>query len=184
MIVQANCWTFKYALQNQWINYIFVSGIKKNSSNFSCYFVSEKQTQRLQTSPTNTCDVNFIWNVCSLLRWYLTDAFWSSNLWWRSQTKEHHNQNLCSKYKRYKLHFCRTIIQYQVCKFFLFNNCHISWQLLYQLDCKRRILLTGTPIQNDLQEFYALIDFTNPGVLGSSTGICLFWCCDIGDLDL
>lgn len=28
-------------------------------------------------------------------------------------------------------------------------------------------MLTGTPIQNDLKEFYTLIDFVNPGILGS-----------------
>lgn len=28
-------------------------------------------------------------------------------------------------------------------------------------------LFQGTPIQNDLQEFYALIEFVNPGILGS-----------------
>lgn len=28
-------------------------------------------------------------------------------------------------------------------------------------------MITGTPIQNDLQEFYALIDFVNPNILGS-----------------
>ncbi|XP_009901265.2 DNA repair and recombination protein RAD54B [Dryobates pubescens] len=38
---------------------------------------------------------------------------------------------------------------------------------LTALSCERRILLTGTPIQNDLQEFYALIEFVNPGILGS-----------------
>ncbi|EMP42252.1 DNA repair and recombination protein RAD54B [Chelonia mydas] len=38
---------------------------------------------------------------------------------------------------------------------------------LVSLSCERRIILTGTPIQNDLQEFYALIEFVNPGILGS-----------------
>ncbi|NXE76915.1 RA54B protein, partial [Cochlearius cochlearius] len=38
---------------------------------------------------------------------------------------------------------------------------------LASLSCERRIILTGTPIQNDLQEFYALIEFVNPGILGS-----------------
>ncbi|XP_035239917.1 DNA repair and recombination protein RAD54B [Anguilla anguilla] len=36
------------------------------------------------------------------------------------------------------------------------------------LACVRRVILTGTPVQNDLQEFYSIIEFVNPGVLGSS----------------
>ncbi|KAJ8004937.1 hypothetical protein DPEC_G00141470 [Dallia pectoralis] len=36
------------------------------------------------------------------------------------------------------------------------------------LSCTRRVILTGTPVQNDLQEFYAIIEFVNPGILGSS----------------
>ncbi|XP_061144177.1 DNA repair and recombination protein RAD54B [Syngnathus typhle] len=40
---------------------------------------------------------------------------------------------------------------------------------LSSLSCTRRVILTGTPVQNDLQEFYAIIDFVNPGILGSST---------------
>lgn len=47
------------------------------------------------------------------------------------------------------------------------NNSIRTSVLLNQLDIKARILLTGTPIQNDLQEYYALIDFVNPGILGS-----------------
>uniref|UniRef100_M3XIU9 RAD54 homolog B n=1 Tax=Latimeria chalumnae TaxID=7897 RepID=M3XIU9_LATCH len=39
---------------------------------------------------------------------------------------------------------------------------------LLSLPCERRIILTGTPVQNDLQEFYAIIEFVNPGILGSS----------------
>lgn len=37
---------------------------------------------------------------------------------------------------------------------------------LAQLSTKRRLILTGTPVQNDLAEFFALIDFVNPGLLG------------------
>lgn len=38
---------------------------------------------------------------------------------------------------------------------------------LASLPVKRRVLLTGTPMQNDLEEFYAMVDFTNPGILGT-----------------
>ena len=38
--------------------------------------------------------------------------------------------------------------------------------LLCSLSTKRRILVTGTPIQNDLMEFFNTVDFVNPGVFG------------------
>ncbi|GMH53330.1 hypothetical protein TL16_g01427, partial [Triparma laevis f. inornata] len=38
---------------------------------------------------------------------------------------------------------------------------------LNSLKCRRRILLSGTPMQNDLEEFFAMVDFTNQGVLGT-----------------
>ncbi|KAF2858677.1 hypothetical protein K470DRAFT_250840 [Piedraia hortae CBS 480.64] len=34
------------------------------------------------------------------------------------------------------------------------------------LNTDRRIILSGTPIQNDLAEFYTMVDFVNPGSLG------------------
>lgn len=34
-------------------------------------------------------------------------------------------------------------------------------------------MLTGTPIQNDLQELFALSDFCNPGVLGTYSRLLL-----------
>ncbi|KAF3682006.1 DNA repair and recombination protein RAD54 [Capsicum annuum] len=39
---------------------------------------------------------------------------------------------------------------------------------LAALACKRRVLLSGTPMQNDLEEFYAMVNFTNPGILGDA----------------
>ncbi|KAI9104828.1 P-loop containing nucleoside triphosphate hydrolase protein [Phlyctochytrium arcticum] len=38
---------------------------------------------------------------------------------------------------------------------------------LNQLNAKRRVILSGTPIQNDLTEYFALLSFAIPDVLGS-----------------
>lgn len=38
--------------------------------------------------------------------------------------------------------------------------------VLQQCRARKRVLLTGTPIQNDLEELFALVDFVNPGYLG------------------
>lgn len=39
-------------------------------------------------------------------------------------------------------------------------------QALRTLHCPKRVILTGTPIQNNMEEFFALVDFVNPGYLG------------------
>ncbi|XP_076281354.1 DNA repair and recombination protein RAD54B isoform X2 [Lasioglossum baleicum] len=49
------------------------------------------------------------------------------------------------------------------------NNDIKAAKILSNMNCKRKILLSGTPMQNDLQEFFALIDFVNPGILGTSS---------------
>lgn len=41
-----------------------------------------------------------------------------------------------------------------------------AMKTLESFNIRRKILLTGTPIQNDLTEFYTMANFTNPGILG------------------
>lgn len=40
---------------------------------------------------------------------------------------------------------------------------------LMSLPAKKRVLLSGTPMQNELGEFFNMVDFCNPGVLGSAS---------------
>ncbi len=42
-----------------------------------------------------------------------------------------------------------------------------SAQAIKALNTSRRVILSGTPIQNDLSEFYVMVDFVNPDLLGS-----------------
>ncbi|SCU80371.1 LAME_0B02806g1_1 [Lachancea meyersii CBS 8951] len=43
----------------------------------------------------------------------------------------------------------------------------LTFTSLNSIDCPRRVILSGTPIQNDLSEYFALLNFSNPGLLGS-----------------
>lgn len=48
------------------------------------------------------------------------------------------------------------------------NSENQTYQALNGLNAKRRILLSGTPIQNDLLEYFSLVHFVNGGILGTA----------------
>lgn len=48
------------------------------------------------------------------------------------------------------------------------NADSLTFKALQAIKVKRRIILSGTPIQNDLTEYFALLDFANPNLLGSA----------------
>lgn len=48
------------------------------------------------------------------------------------------------------------------------NQDNQTYQALNGLNAKRRVILSGTPIQNDLTEYFSLLNFTCPGSLGTT----------------
>ncbi|KAL0241532.1 hypothetical protein GEMRC1_006767 [Eukaryota sp. GEM-RC1] len=42
-----------------------------------------------------------------------------------------------------------------------------TYQTLTSFSTRRKIILTGTPMQNNMSEFFALVDFVNPCILGT-----------------
>lgn len=47
------------------------------------------------------------------------------------------------------------------------NGDSLTFNALNALNVKRRVILSGTPIQNDLSEYFSLLNFANPGLLGT-----------------
>ncbi|XP_059099415.1 DNA repair and recombination protein RAD54-like isoform X1 [Tigriopus californicus] len=48
------------------------------------------------------------------------------------------------------------------------NSENQTYQALMNLKARRRVLLSGTPIQNDLLEYFSLVHFVNEGILGTA----------------
>jgi len=47
------------------------------------------------------------------------------------------------------------------------NSANQTYRMLSSLNVKRRVILSGTPVQNDLSEYFSLLNFANPGLLGT-----------------
>jgi DNA repair and recombination RAD54-like protein len=80
---------------------------------------------------------------------------------------------LIISYETFRIHVDRFKGRADACDLLICDEAHrlkneatLTNQALASLPCRRRILLSGTPMQNDLEEFYAMVDFTNPGILG------------------
>lgn len=46
------------------------------------------------------------------------------------------------------------------------NSDNQTYQALNAMNAQRRVLISGTPIQNDLLEYFSLVHFVNAGILG------------------
>lgn len=61
-------------------------------------------------------------------------------------------------------------------------NSKLAITLMKEYRIKRRLLLTGTPLQNNLQEMWALMNFLVPGVFGSGEGFEEWFCKPFGGM--
>ncbi|KAL5788356.1 hypothetical protein ACOSP7_005305 [Xanthoceras sorbifolium] len=83
-------------------------------------------------------------------------------------------QVLIVSYETFRMHSSK-FSQSDSCDLLICDEAHrlkndqtLTNRALAALSCKRRILLSGTPMQNDLEEFFAMVNFTNPGILGDA----------------
>lgn len=52
------------------------------------------------------------------------------------------------------------------------NSDNQTYQALNAMSAQRRVLISGTPIQNDLLEYFSLVHFVNAGILGEQRCKC------------
>ncbi len=86
---------------------------------------------------------------------------------------KHPSQVLIISYETFRIHAER-FQKSGTCDLLICDEAHrlkndqtLTNKALGSMHCKRRILLSGTPLQNQLQEFYSMVNFCNPDLLGS-----------------
>ena len=61
-----------------------------------------------------------------------------------------------------------SVLVYEVISHYIFWNCgSIRWKTLLSFNCRNRLLLTGTPVQNNMAELWALLHFIMPTLFDS-----------------
>ncbi|KAG7387506.1 DNA repair and recombination protein RAD54-like [Phytophthora pseudosyringae] len=83
-------------------------------------------------------------------------------------------QVLIISYETFRMHVQKFVDTPACCELLICDEAHrlknANSQInkaLSSLACRKRVLLSGTPMQNDLEEFFAMVDFTNPNILGT-----------------
>ncbi|KAG1711155.1 hypothetical protein DVH05_013871 [Phytophthora capsici] len=83
-------------------------------------------------------------------------------------------QVLIISYETFRMHAQKFADAPECCELLICDEAHrlknANSQInkaLSSLACRKRVLLSGTPMQNDLEEFFAMVDFTNPNILGT-----------------
>ena len=86
-----------------------------------------------------------------------------------------HPDVLIISYETFRLHVSQFDDRPDCCDLMILDEAHrmkngdcLTTRTLDSIPCARRLLLTGTPMQNDLKEFYAMMNFTNHGCVGKT----------------
>jgi len=74
---------------------------------------------------------------------------------------------LCDEGHRLKNSGALSFYLSRVCTHFWGAAESLTFQALNSLNVQRRVILSGTPVQNDLSEYFSLLNFANPNFLGS-----------------
>uniref|UniRef100_A0A3Q4N2W3 RAD54 like n=1 Tax=Neolamprologus brichardi TaxID=32507 RepID=A0A3Q4N2W3_NEOBR len=111
--------------------------------------------------------ITLIWTLVICLFSVLSESFISQ------RSLRAHTPILIISYETFRLHaevLHRGKVGLIICDegHRLKNSDNQTYQALNTMSAQRRVLISGTPIQNDLLEYFSLVHFVNAGILGTS----------------